>query len=116
MTIFGVASKKLFLSLEKNHLEDKYLVMFCGAMTLYSVALALMDTVTTRPDHSLPNRQRSLIRGGVALFFLMLTFRTGRLSPLILVVIAAVIMIAQISVDLVPQPSRGTLPSHPADD
>lgn len=102
LTVFGVASKKLFLSVGKGYADEKYLTLFCLAMILYGLALALIDFVTTRQDHALPNNLRAFIRLGMALIFLILVFFGNSISLLTFIVLAVAIMIIQISGELIP--------------
>lgn len=100
VTIFGVASKKLFLSVDKGYVEEKYLVLFCGAIALYALALALLNLVTIRHHETLPDNIRVFIRLGMALIFFALIFLSPSLSLLTFIFIAAAVMIIQIGIEL----------------
>lgn len=102
LTIFGVASKKLFLSVDKGYAEEKYLALFCIAMILYSLALALIDYSTIQRGKTLSNNIRAFLRLGMALIFLILIFFSNSVSLLTFIVIAAAVVIIEISVELLP--------------
>ena len=50
LTAVGVASKKLFVGVAEGHFKPDYLVLYCVALILYAVSLALIDFVTVRQD------------------------------------------------------------------
>lgn len=101
LTMFGVAAKKLFLSADKAYADEKYLILFCVSMMLYTLSLALLEYVTSRRHETLSDGIRLSVRLGTALVFLLLALLGGDLSPILFIIIVAVIMMIQIGLELI---------------
>lgn len=96
LIIFGVASKKLFLSVEKGHLDQKYVLLFCTALILYSLALAALNYVTQPHHKGLPTKTHVYMHLGSIIPFVLLAFIGPQLSPVIFIAIVAVIQLSHI--------------------
>ena len=103
LTAFGVAAKKLFIGAGDNTVKYKYILLFCAAMILYAVAVALIDWVTERSDGGLSNRARFFWRVAMAVAFGALALFGAGLSPITFIIIAAVIMAVQVVAEIVPR-------------
>lgn len=86
LTAFGVASKKIFLSLDADHLKEPYLFLFCGSLILYILSMALVDW--TLRGH-LPRFNRAPMYAVLVALLLGLMFFGSQLSALLLVLIVA---------------------------
>ena len=106
LTIFGVAAKKVFLSVGEGHVEGKYIALFCTAIIIYGLALALIDIALTRQDEELSTNSRALLRLGMVLAFVVLIFFREQVSPLTFIIAAAAIVLLQVAVELRAHPQR----------
>jgi len=100
LTIVGVASKKLFLSVGKGYADEKYLLLFCGAMIVYTLSLVVLNYVTTQYNTTVSNNIRVGIRLGMAALFLGLALVVSHISLLGFIIIVFVMMMIQIGIEL----------------
>ncbi|GAB4453310.1 MAG: hypothetical protein Kow0031_35580 [Anaerolineae bacterium] len=103
LTAFGVAAKKLFLAAGDDYVKGHYLLLFCGAMVLVAVSLALIDLATERRDGGLSHHARFLWRLGMATAFGALALLGAGLSPIGFITVAAAILAVQVAAEVLPQ-------------
>ena len=103
LTAFGVASKKLFLSVGEDQLKYNYIVLYCVAIILVGLAIFLIDLATTS--------RRGLWRVGMMLAFVLLALLGSQLSALTFVILAAAVLAGQIIADILPTRSESQSPT-----
>ncbi len=100
ITAFGVASKKVFQSVEHaSVVKLEYGVLFCGALILYALAVALLEATTEQPGGAENNRQRVAWRLGVALVLAVLLPLAGAMNALVFIAVVAAVFLAVIVAD-----------------
>lgn len=87
LTAFGVASKKIFLSVTTHHMEEVYIYLYCGSLILYLLSMALIDW-TLDAHHKRFNRLPGYIVLGLLLMGLMVF--GSHLPALTFIIIVAV--------------------------
>jgi len=107
MTAFGVATKKLFQSLGEGHLKPDYIILFCGALVLYALAVALIEAATDQSDPRKQDRYRVTSRLGIAIAAGALAFFGRQLAPLPLMAIVAAVFLIVILIDVWPSLATG---------
>jgi low temperature requirement protein LtrA len=111
LTAFGVASKKLFLSVGEDQLKYSYILLYCAALILVGLALFLINHATTRPGSSVTPGRRGLWRMGMVFAFALLALFGSQLSALTFVILAAAILAVQITADVWPGPGQPQPPT-----
>jgi low temperature requirement protein LtrA len=101
LTAAGVATTKLFLGAGESHVKPAYLLLFCGAMMLYALAVGLMDWVTFRRDRGLTSRTRAVWRAGMFVAFGLIALFGQDLSPLAFIALAAAVLAVQVGAEVV---------------
>ncbi|MGB0386324.1 MAG: low temperature requirement protein A [Ardenticatenaceae bacterium] len=100
LTAFGVAIKKLYLLPPVELLPDKYRWLFCVAVMLYLIFVALIDLVTVREDQTLDSKTRARFRFASAAFVLLLAILGTQLTPLLFMILMVVGCVGPIIIEL----------------
>jgi low temperature requirement protein LtrA len=97
LTAFGIASKKILLSIDADHIKEAYLFLYCGSLILYLISMALVDW-TLEAEHPRFNRLPGYIGLGVLLIAMM--FFGTHISALIFVTIVAAAFAVLLSLEI----------------
>ncbi|MEM7033704.1 MAG: low temperature requirement protein A [Chloroflexota bacterium] len=98
---FGVGAKKVFIQAPLEPLTDKYRILYCVAVVLYLIIVAVIDLVTEREDtESLDNQHRAYWRFGAAAIILGIGLFGTFLTPISFIIALAVVFAIQIVIDL----------------
>lgn len=72
LTAFGIASKKIFLSVGTDHMKEVYIYLYCGSLFLYLLSMAVVDWTLETHHHQRFNRLPGYIGLGVLLIGLII--------------------------------------------
>ena len=112
MTAFGVATKKLFQGLGEGHLKPDYVLLLCGALALYALAVALIESATDQSDARLQDRYRVTFRLFIAAAAGCLALFGRDLAPTQLMAIVAAVFLLVILSDIWPSLAKGAEPAE----
>jgi low temperature requirement protein LtrA len=100
ITAYGVAAKKVVL-LEHGHgLDREYRLLMGGAVAVALFAIAILDLTHTESARDVTHNRIALSRVAGGIVILALGLVGGSLSPLVLMVLIALVCAAQIGTDL----------------
>jgi low temperature requirement protein LtrA len=112
MTAFGVATKKFFQGLGEGHLDPDYVLLLCGALALYALAVALIEASTDQSDPRKQDRYRVTSRLGIAAAAGCLAFFGRDLAPPLLMAIVATVFLLVILSDVWPSLTNRVEPAQ----
>lgn len=110
ITAFGVASKKLFQAVGEDHIKSNYLILFCTALILYTLAMALIEAALSHEEKPLNSKLRLLSRGGMVMALIFLVLIGGSIGSITLMGIVATGCAALILIDEIPHLRKAPLP------
>lgn len=99
LTAFGVGAKKVFLAAGEAYVKPDYLILFCGALSLYALGLALIDAgllIGASGGRAIWSVGRRLL---LAVTFALLPYAQDAWSALHFIAVVAVIMSVAVAFD-----------------
>ena len=93
---FGVGVKKLFASVYEGHLEPEYVVLYCGSLIVFALAMVALNLIGAKASR----HQRALVRLAMALTVALIMVLNLHGSPLWFAFWAFLVVVAQVWHDL----------------